>query len=132
MYPSQLSQLSYLQTAPLQYTYPNYCMLPPVYNSMLANSPNTVLPTTSTNSPEDSRECRDNLMVTSSNVSSLPDTNLSVGEAGVCEAGDDRTEYMEELSRESLEQTESSHAKRLLDREISLLQSGQAQAPTNC
>ena len=116
MYPAQLPQLSYLQP-PLQYTYPNYCMLPPVYNSMMAGT-NTVIPNTSSaTSSEDSRESRDSLLVTSSNVSTLPDTNLSVGE-GVSEAGDERSEYMEELSREreSLEQSESSHARRLLDR----------------
>ena len=110
MYPTQLS---YLQPAPLQYTYPNYCMLPPVYNNMMATNPNTVLPTTTTQ--EESRDTRDN--VTSSSLSTVPDTNISVGEVG-SEACEDRTEYMEELSREreSLEQNDAGHARRLLDR----------------
>ena len=114
MYPTQLS---YLQPAPLHYTYPNYCMLPPVYNSMVApNTPtNTVI--NNTNTTEDPRDTRDNVLVTSSSVASVPDTSLSTVEAG-SEAGEERSDYMEELSRErdSLEHQETGHARRLLDR----------------
>ena len=124
------SQLSYLQSAGLQYTYNNYCMMPgaPVYNSL--NSlvtahtahPSTVLQANSTASAsapglqEDPRDSRDSVLVSSSSAGlSLPDSNLSVVEV---EAGEDRTDYMEELSREreSLDQGETNHARRLLDR----------------
>ena len=56
------------------------------------------------------------LLVSSSSAGlSLPDSNLGVVEV---EAGEDRTDYMEELNREreSLEQGETNHARRLLDR----------------
>ena len=114
----QPSQLSYLQSAGLQYTYNNYCMMPgtPVYNSLsslvtahTSSAPAPVL-------PEDPRDSRDSVLVTSSSAGlSLPDSNLSVVEV---EAGEDRTDYMEELNREreSLDQGETNHARRLLDR----------------
>ena len=117
----QPTQLSYLQSAGLQYSYNNYCMMPPVYNSinsLVAAHPTAVLPTNSS-APvvaEDARDSRDSLLVTSSSAGlSLPDSALSVAEV---EAGEDRTDYMEELSREreSLEQGETNHARRLIDR----------------
>ena len=116
------TQLSYLQSAGLQYTYNNYCMMPPVYNSInsmvTAAHPSTVLPTNSSTPgiTEDARDSRDSVLVSSSSAGlSLPDSNLSVVEV---EAGEDRTDYMEELSkeRESLDQGETIHARRLLDR----------------
>ena len=154
----QPTQLSYLPGTGLQYAYNNYCMMPPVYNSInsLVAAPThpatSLLPTNSSGPAvmtEDARESRESVLVSSSSGGlSLPDSNLSVVEV---EAGEDRTDYMEELSREreSLEQGETNHARRLIDRgelselsrpqfshplitEISLLQSGQAQAPTNC
>merc|ERR1719232_1729225 len=52
----------------------------------------------------------------------------------VSTVSDDRTEYIEELSREKeiLEQKDNCHARRLIDREISLVQSGAANVPSSC
>ena len=121
----QPTQLSYLPGAGLQYAYNNYCMMPPVYNSInsLVAAPThpatSLLPTNSSGPAvmtEDARESRESVLVSSSSGGlSLPDSNLSVVEV---EAGEDRTDYMEELSREreSLEQGETNHARRLIDR----------------
>ena len=124
----QPSQLSYLQSAGLQYTYNNYCMMPPVYSSLnslvaaqaaQAGHPTTVLPAPSSGPvvAEDARDSRDStVLVTSSSAGlSLPDSNQSLVEL---EAGEDRADYMEELTREreSLDQGETNHARRLLDR----------------
>ena len=65
---------------------------------------------------EEARESRDTVLVTSSSAGlNTPDSNQGLVEA---EAGEDRTGYMEELNREreSLDQGETSHARRLIDR----------------
>ena len=123
------SQLSYLQSAGLQsglqYTYNNYCMMPsmtsmpsmpPVYNSINSMVAAQAHPSSTPVIPEDARDSRDSLVVSSSSAGlNLPDSNLSVVEV---EAGEDRADYMEELTREreSLEQGETNHARRLIDR----------------
>ena len=133
----QPTQLSYLPGTGLQYAYNNYCMMPPVYSSLnslvaaqaaQAGHPTTVLPAPSSGPVvgEDARDSRDSsVLVTSSSAGlSLPDSNQSLVEV---EAGEDRTDYMEELTREreSLDQGETNHARRLLDRGELLLGPGE-------
>lgn len=141
MYPSQLPYLPTSGMSPMYMQMPgnypaNYCMpmlgtvnnlgmyggnIPMGVNNYVQQTPTV---STASISDETKEPNRDNV----STSPQLPEPNAN----NAPEAGDERAEYIEELNREreSLDQCkekESSHVRRLIEREISMVQSGHIQ-----
>ena len=123
-YPMYPTQLSYLPAAGMYATYPtaaNYCMMPAMYGGMATagHHPAQTSAVPPPSSPDDAGQSKDRdgsagaVMAVSSSVADFAPAcdNVSL-------VGDDRAEYIEELNREkeNLEQKDSAHAKRLIDR----------------
>lgn len=122
-YPMYPTQLSYLPAAGMYATYPtaaNYCMLPAMYGGMTSAAHHqpqtTVQASSSSDEASQSRDREGSAGAVTAVSSSVADFAPACDNASL--VGDDRAEYIEELNREkdNLEQKDSAHAKRLIDR----------------